>query len=91
MVTKKIDESKRYQSAIRDAKKRIIEARTEKWCNRCCQVLPLDDFYPPSVSGLSKISGWCRKCNRSYAKQRSVRHRIEREKQRFKRIQVISK
>jgi hypothetical protein len=84
MVTKTIDESKRYQSAIRDEKKRIFEARTEKWCNRCCQVLPLDDFYPPSVSGLSKISGWCRKCNRSYAKERSARRRIVRERRGIK-------
>ena len=78
MVDRKIDISKKYQSAIRDEKKRILALRTEKYCKHCGMVKPLDDFYPPSVSGLTPISVWCKECIREYSKTRYWRRRANR-------------
>ena len=62
--------SKRYQSAIRDEKKRILASRTEKYCRHCDTVKAIDEFYPPSVSGLTGISCWCKECIREDSKSR---------------------
>jgi hypothetical protein len=71
MVDKKqIDPSKKYQSVIRDEKRRILEARTQKWCSRCEKFHPLDEFYPPSVSGISPRSAWCMESTREYMRDR---------------------
>jgi hypothetical protein len=71
MVDKKqIDLSKKYWSPLREEKKRAFALRTSKWCNHCRQMLPFDEFYPPSSSGLTRISAWCRKCICEYARER---------------------
>jgi len=70
MEDKKIDLSKKYFSPVREEKKRLLAQRTEKWCNHCQTVKPLDAFYPPSASGLTPISAWCKQCLISYWRER---------------------
>jgi len=85
MVDKKqIDYSKRYQSALRDEKKRVLAMRTEKYCKHCDKVKPIEEFYPPSVSGLTPISVWCKECIRKNSKDRYWRNRNQREERRLK-------
>jgi hypothetical protein len=75
-----IDISKRYQSAIRAEQSHVLAQRTEKYCRRCKKILPISAFYPPSVSGITPISGWCRECYRAYEKQRREDRRLRRGK-----------
>jgi hypothetical protein len=79
MDDKKTDLSKKYWSQLREDKKRLLAQRTEKWCNHCQRVKPLDDFYAPSLSGLTGTSCWCRDCICQYARERRNKRRIERE------------
>ena len=84
MVDRKIDISKKYQSALRNKKMRVLVLRTEKYCRHCDTVKPIDDFYQPSLSGLTKISCWCKLCIIQYAHERYVQRRIERDLRKHK-------
>lgn len=87
MVDKKqIDISKKYQSRIRDEKRKFFEARTKKWCARCMKFHSLEHFYQPSVSGLTGISAWCKESTRAYMRENYARRRSERMARRLKNL-----
>jgi len=70
MADRKIDLSKKYWSPIREEKRRKLAQRTEKWCNHCQTVKPLDKFYQPSASGLTGYSAWCKECCRERQREK---------------------
>ena len=74
-----MEPNRRYQSALRNEKKRIMALRTEKYCRHCDTVKPLADFYQPSVSGYTGISCWCKECLIQYSRDRRKQRRIERQ------------
>lgn len=52
-------------------KGRIYNSLTEKWCNRCKMLLPIDQFYP-QISGGTKKAKYCKSCNSYTARIRSL-------------------
>lgn len=58
-------ERKERREAIRKEK----ESRTEKWCGKCQQFLPMDSFYPSKIHTDGHL-GTCKKC-RNLGKRRS--------------------
>jgi len=48
---------------------RIVNNEKQKWCNRCKQVLLIEEFYP-QIKGSNKRAKYCKKCNTTSSKIR---------------------
>lgn len=49
---------------------RIVNNEKQKWCNRCKQILLVEEFYP-QIKGSNKRAKYCKKCNTTSSKIRA--------------------
>ena len=55
---------------------KVLEERTEKECNRCHKVLPIEAFYSKTATGLRTKVTYCIGCMIEYNKERELKIKI---------------
>lgn len=66
------------RDVMADDVRRLLElrrSRTQKYCPRCQQTKPVEEFSPSKYRGDGRM-GYCKACERERSRQRRVRGRL---------------